>query len=263
MKKELNSFHLKCICIGFMVVGIYMQQLIYTLNEESILAGGQLSAGLTVMYNIGYLIYMAAFPLASFLLVEAAFPLASFLLVEAVKKTSDRKKLLTRLFAAALIVEIPMDVATFGISEWKNWGLNQNYFFTLCIALGVLMAVDVIGKKLAVGSMGNTISTLGVYLFGAFLSILLRTEQSSIGVLMIITIYLFYGNRTFTLISAAALYALFVRRTTGLEFVPALSILLTWLYNGEQGKTGKVARGVFYFGFPVAYCVLGVLTQLL
>ena len=251
MKKELNSFHLKCICIGFMVVGIYMQQLIYTLNEESILAGGQLSAGLTVMYNIGYLIYMAAFPLASFLLVEA------------VKKTSDRKKLLTRLFAAALIVEIPMDVATFGISEWKNWGLNQNYFFTLCIALGVLMAVDVIGKKLAVGSMGNTISTLGVYLFGAFLSILLRTEQSSIGVLMIITIYLFYGNRTFTLISAAALYALFVRRTTGLEFVPALSILLTWLYNGEQGKTGKVARGVFYFGFPVAYCVLGVLTQLL
>ena len=251
MKKELNSFHLKCICIGFMVVGIYMQQLIYTLNEESILAGGQLSAGLTVMYNIGYLIYMAAFPLASFLLVEA------------VKKTSDRKKLLTRLFAAALIVEIPMDVATFGISEWKNWGLNKNYFFTLCIALGVLMAVDVIGKKLAVGSMGNTISTLGVYLFGAFLSILLRTEQSSIGVLMIITIYLFYGNRTFTLISAAALYALFVRRTTGLEFVPALSILLTWLYNGEQGKTGKVARGVFYFGFPVAYCVLGVLTQLL
>lgn len=251
MKKELNSFHLKCICIGFMVVGIYVQQLIYTLNEESILAGGQLSAGLTVMYNIGYLIYMAAFPLASFLLVEA------------VKKTSDRKKLLTRLFAAALIVEIPMDVATFGISEWKNWGLNQNYFFTLCIALGVLMAVDVIGKKLAVGSMGNTISTLGVYLFGAFLSILLRTEQSSIGVLMIITIYLFYGNRTFTLISAAALYALFVRRTTGLEFVPALSILLTWLYNGEQGKTGKVARGVFYFGFPVAYCVLGVLTQVL
>lgn len=251
MKKELNSFHLKCICIGLMIVGIYLQQLIYTLNEETILAGEQLSAGLTLTYNMGYLIYLAAFPLAAFLLVEAA------------KKTLDRKKLLLRLFVTALIVEVPMDMATFGISEWKNWGLNQNYFFTLCIALGVLMAVDAIGKKLAVGSMGNTISTLGVYLLGAFLSILLRTEQSSIGVLMVITLYLFYGNKMFSLVSVAALYLLFVRGTTGLEFVPAISILLTWLYNGEQGKTGKVARAVFYFAFPVAYCVLGILAKVL
>jgi len=251
MKKELNSFHLKCICIGLMIVGIYLQQLIYTLNEETILAGEQLSAGLTLTYNMGYLIYLAAFPLAAFLLVEAA------------KKTSDRKKLLLRLLVTALIVELPMDMATFGISEWKNWGLNQNYFFTLCIALGVLMAVDAIGKKLTVGSMGNTISTLGVYLLGAFLSILLRTEQSSIGVLMVITLYLFYGNKMFSLVSVAALYLLFVRGTTGLEFVPAISILLTWLYNGEQGKTGKVARAVFYFAFPVAYCVLGILAKVL
>lgn len=251
MKKELNSFHLKCICIGLMIVGIYLQQLIYTLNEETILAGEQLSAGLTLTYNMGYLIYLAAFPLAAFLLVEAA------------KKTSNRKKLLLRLLVTALIVELPMDMATFGISEWKNWGLNQNYFFTLCIALGVLMAVDAIGKKLTVGSMGNTISTLGVYLLGAFLSILLRTEQSSIGVLMVITLYLFYGNKMFSLVSVAALYLLFVRGTTGLEFVPAISILLTWLYNGEQGKTGKVARAVFYFAFPVAYCVLGILAKVL
>ncbi|MBP3579557.1 MAG: hypothetical protein J6K15_15745 [Lachnospiraceae bacterium] len=251
MKKELNSFHLKCICIGLMIVGIYLQQLIYTLNEETILAGEQLSAGLTLTYNMGYLIYLAAFPLAAFLLVEAA------------KKTSDRKKLLLRLLVTALIVELPMDMATFGISEWKNWGLNQNYFFTLCIALGVLMAVDAIGKKLTVGSMGNTISTLGVYLLGAILSILLRTEQSSIGVLMVITLYLFYGNKMFSLVSVAALYLLFVRGTTGLEFVPAISILLTWLYNGEQGKTGKVARAVFYFAFPVAYCVLGILAKVL
>jgi len=251
MKKELNSFQLKCVCIGLMIVGVYMQQLVYTLNEETILAGDRLSPGLTVIYNIGYLIYLAAFPLAAFLLATAA------------KKTTDRKRLLLRLLAAALIVEIPMDMATFGLSGWKDWGLNQNYFFTLCIALGVLMAVDAIGKKFAVGTMGNTISTLGVYLLGAFLSILARTEQSSIGVLMVITLYLFYENRMFSFISVAALYLLFVRRTTGLEFVPALSVLLTWLYNGEPGKSGKAARGVFYFAFPVAYCVLGVLSKVL
>jgi len=251
MKKELNSFHLKCICIGLMILGIYMQQLIYSLHEEAILAGEQLPKALTLTYNMGYLIYLAAFPLAAFLLVEAA------------KKTADRKKLLMRLLITALIVEIPMDMATFGLSEWKNWGLNQNYFFTLCIALGVIMAVDAIGKKVAVGTMGNTISTLGVYLFAAFLSIILKTEQSSIGVLMVITLYLFYGNKMFSLVSVAALYLLFVRGTTGLEFIPALSILLIWLYNGEQGKTGKAVRAVFYFAFPVAYCLLGVLAKVL
>ena len=251
MKKELNSFHLKCICIGLMIAGIYLQQTIYIINEESILAGEQLTKGLTLTYNMGYLIYLAAFPLAAFLLVEAA------------KKTADRKVLLKRLLFTALIVEVPMDIATFGFTEWKNWGLNQNYFFTLCISLGVLMAVDAIGKKLAVGSMGNTVSTLGVYLLGAFLSILLRTEQSSIGVLMVITLYLFYGNKMFSLVSVAALYLLFVRHTTGLEFIPALSILFTWIYNGEQGKSGKVVRSVFYFAFPAAYCVLGILSKIL
>jgi len=251
MKKSLTLFHLKCICIGLMIVGVYMQQLVYSLNEDVILAGEQLSAGLTLTYNIGYLIYLSAFPLAAFLLVEAA------------KKTSDRKKLLVRLLVSALIVEIPMDIATFGLSEWKNWGLNQNYFFTLCIGLGILMAVDAIGKKVAVGTMGNTISTLGVYLLGAFLSILARTEQSSIGVLMVVTLYLFYGNNMFSLVSVAALYLLFVRRTTGLEFVPALSVLFTWLYHGEQGKTGKLTRYLFYFAFPVAYCILGVVAKLL
>ena len=251
MKKQLNSFHLKGICIGLMIAGIYMQQIIYSLNEDAILAGEQLSQGLTLIYNMGYLIYLAAFPLAAFLLATAA------------KKTADRKLLLKRLLFAGLIAEIPMDIATFGISEWRSWGLNQNYFFTLCIALGVLMAVDAIGKKLAVGTMGNTVSTLGVYLLGAFLSILLRTEQSSIGVLMVITLYLFYENKMFSLVSVAALYLLFVRQSTGLEFVPALSILFTWLYGGEQGKTGKVTRIVFYAAFPVAYCVLGILVKVL
>ena len=226
-----------------------MQQLVYSLNEAVIVAGGQLSAGLTIIYNFGYLIYLSAFPLAAFLLVEAA------------KKTADRKKLLLRLFLTALLVEIPMDIATFGISEWKSWGLNQNYFFTLCIALGVLMAVDTIGEKLAVGTMGNTNSTLGVYLLGACLSILARTEQSSIGVLMVVTLYLFYSNRMFSLVSVAALYLLFVRKTTGLEFLPALSLLFTWLYHGEQGKTGRLTRALFYFAFPVAYCVLGILVK--
>lgn len=251
MKKGLNSFQLKCIALGMMICGIYVQQIVYKLNEELFAAGGDIPYSVSVPYYLGYLFYMAAFPLTAFLLVEAA------------KKTSDRKKLLLRLLLAAVIVEIPMDIAIYGLTMWKNWGYNQNYFFTLAIGLGVIMAVDALTKKYASGTMANNLLTLAVYLVAAFVAILARTEQSSIGVLMIVTLYLFYGNKMFSLVSVAALYLLFVKSSSGLDYLPALSVLLIWAYNGEQGKANKLTRLVFYGAFPVAYCVLGVIARFL
>ena len=251
MKKGLNSFQLKCICIAMMIGGVYLQQIVYLLNEELILSGGTMSQVQSLLYHIGYVVYLASFPVAAFLLVEAA------------KKTSDRKKLLKRLVITALVVEIPMDMATFGLSQWKNWGLNQNYFFTLCIGLLVIFAVEALAKKYASGTMTNTLLTLVVYLAAAFVAILGRTEQSSIGVLMIVTLYLFYGNKMFSLVSVAALYLLFMRAANGLEYLPALGVLPVWAYNGEQGKAGKVTRIIFYAAFPVAYCLLGIVAKVL
>ena len=251
MKKVLNAFQLKCITLGMLIGGVYLQQIIYLLNKELLAGGGTLSQGQSLLYHIGYVVYLAAFPLAAFLLVEAA------------KKTSDKKKLLLRLFVTALVVEIPMDIATFGLAEWKNWGLNQNYFFTMCIGLCVLMAVETLGKKYAAGTMGNNLSTLGVYLLAALVAILTRAEQGSVGVLTIICLSLFYGNRVFSLISVAALYLLFMGSANGLEYLPALSVLLVWMYNGEQGKTGKAVRTACYLAFPVAYVVLGLIAGVL
>ena len=247
MKKRLNSFQLKCITVAMMIGGLYLQQITYLMNRELLVDGRTLPTVQFLMYHIGYVVYLAAFPLAAFLLVEAA------------KKTSDKKKLLLRLFVAALVVEIPMDITTFGLAEWKNWGLNQNYFFTMCIGLGVILAVEALGKKLAVGTVGNNLASLAVYLLAALAAILARTEQGSVGVLTIICLYLFYGNRLFVLISVAALYVLFMGGAKGLEYFPAFGMLLTWLYNGEQGKNGKAVRVVCYLAFPVAYCVLGVI----
>ena len=251
MKQGLNSFQLKCITLGLMIGGVYLQQIIYLTNKELLAGGGTLSKGQSLVYHIGYVLFLAAFPLAAFLLVEAA------------KKTSNKKRLLIRLLVAALVVEVPMDIATFGISEWKNWGLNQNYFFTMCIGLGVILAVETLGKKFAPGTMGNNLVTLGVYLLATLAAILVRTEQGSVGVLTIICVYLFYGNRMFTLISVAALYILFMGGANGLEYLPALGVLLTWLYNGEQGKTGKGVRVVSYFAFPAAYLLLGIVAGMM
>ena len=246
MKKELNSFQLKCICIGLMIVGVCLQQAVYILNKDVLATEGQLSAVFTMIYNAGTMIYLAALPVASYLLIEAA------------RKTSDRKRLFKRLLIAALIVEIPMDIATFGISDWKSWGLNQNYFFTLCISLVVLVVINSLGKKLKAGSMMHTLSTLLVYLLGAGLATLARAEMGSIGVLMAVILYLFYNNKMYSFLAAALLYLMFIR-----QFFPAFGVLFTWFYNGEQGKSDKVTRGVFYFAFPVVYFVLGIAAQLM
>jgi hypothetical protein len=128
----------------------------------------------------------------------------------------------------------------------------------MCIGLAVLMAVDVLGKKFKAGSMGYTLSTLGVYLAGAILAVFAKTELGSIGVLMIVTVYLFYGNKMFSFLSMAVLYIMFIK-----QFFPAFSILLTWFYNGKQGKNCKAARSVFYFAFPVVYVVLGIAAQMM
>ena len=243
MKKGLNSFQLKCICIGLMIAGMALQT---TCSLYELAHPGQLSDKLYTVFYIGQVVYLAAFPLSAFLLVEA------FL------HTADRKKLLLRLLVTALLVELPMDMA-YNIKQVNWWGRNQNYFFTLVIGLLVLMAVEAINKKFGQGMLKTNLLTLLVYLAATMSAILLRTEQSSVGVLTIIALYLFYGNRMFSFITVAVIYVFFTGstgRNIGLEYLPVLSMLFLWLYNGEKGKSNKLTRVVFYFAFPVAYCLM-------
>jgi len=243
MKKGLNSFQLKCICIGLMIVGMTMQT---TCSLFELVHPGQTPKWLEPVFYFGQVLYLAAFPISAFLLVEAF------------RHTSNRKKLLLRLMVAAVLVEIPMDMAN-NARQVIWWGQNQNYFFTLVIGLLVLMAIETITKKHGQGTLTTNLLTLLVYLGATTVAILLRTEQSSVGVLTIIALYLFYGNRMFSFITVAAIYLFFTRstgRNVGLEYLPVLGMLFLWMYNGEQGRTNRRTRVVFYFAFPVVYCLM-------
>lgn len=251
MKKGINSFQLKCFTLVFMIAGIFLQ--FYCVAKVSAASDAQMQQ-LNMISYLGQVIYLAAFPVSAFLLVEA------------IRHTSDKKKLLLRLLLAGVLVEIPMDIAHYGLAQYKVWGQNQNYFFTLVLGGMVLCAIEKIIAKSGQGTMKTNLLTLLVYLAAAMAAILLRTEQSSVGVLTIIALYLFYGNKLFSFITIAVLYAFFTRSTgqnAGLEYLPVLSMLLVWAYNGEQGKTNKVTRAVSYFAFPAAYCAGGILLQLL
>ena len=250
MKKGLNSFQLKCICIGMMIIGMAMQT---ACSLYELVHPGQATEWMYTVFYIGQVVYLAAFPLSAFLLVEAF------------RHTSDRKKLLLRLFTAAVLVELPMDVA-YNARQVIWWGQNQNYFFTLVIGLLVLLAVEAIVKKAGQGTLKANLLTLVVYLAATMAAILLRTEQSSVGVLTIIALYLFYGNRMFSFVTVAAIYLFFTGSTgknVGLEYLPVLGMLFLWLYNGEQGRANKMTRAVFYFAFPITYCLMRSIAHLI
>lgn len=251
MKKGINSFQLKCIAVILMILGMSIQ---FCCLGQVIVSPDRQTEQLNMLFYIGQVVYLAAFPVSAFLLVEAY------------KHTSDKKKLLLRLFLAGILVEIPMDIASYGLAQYKSWGQNQNYFFTLLLGGLVLCAVEKITTKNGQGTMKTNLLTLLVYLVAAMAAIFMRTEQSSVGILTIIALYLFYGNKTFSFVTVAVLYVFFTKSTgqnIGLEYFPVLGLLFVWAYNGEQGKANNVTRAFTYFAFPAAYCAGGILLQLL
>ena len=247
MKNRLNSFQLKCICVVMMSVGMLLQ----IVDLKFFVTPGNAREVLTseILRFLGRAFYLASFPLSAFLLVEAE------------RKTSDRKKLLLRLVVAALAAEVVMDACMFGFSDFKLWAFGQNYFFTLLIGFCALWGSEFITKKFGQGTLQTNLGNLLVYLTASTAAVMLRTEQGSVGVLTIIALSLFYGNKMFSLIVVAALYIFFVGGKgdlTGLEYIPALSILIVWMYNGERGKANRVTRIVFYAVCPVVYCLLAL-----
>ena len=250
MKKTVNSFQLKCICLSMMIIGMGLQ---VWCRAQVLASPADQPETLDMLYFIGMALYLASFPISAFLLVEA------------VKHTSDKRKLLWRLLLAAVVSEFPMDVANFGISQVELWGRSQNYYFTLVIGLLVLYAMDAVNKKYGSGTMKANLCILPVYLLATMGAVLLRTEQSSVGVLTILALSLFYGNKMFSLITVAALHIFFVSTgqssLAGLEYIPALGVLLTWMYNGEPGKQTKLTKVLFYAAYPVAFCIMGAVVQ--
>lgn len=249
MKKlSLNSFHLKCICLSMMIIGEVVRQLMYQFTVGS---GITPLPWQTLLYNLGYFLYLGAFPIAAFLLVEGA------------KKTSNQTSFLRRLFFAGIIVELPMDIAIHGFEDFDYLGYQQNYFFTLFLGLCVICFVEKLAKWLTAGSFFYNLITIVLYLIATVVAMLFQMEQGGLGVLVIFALYVFYGNKVISLISVTVLYVLFFTGVGIFAVVPALSLFLLWLYEGEEGKKTMIHRLCFYFAYPIVFVIVGVCTRFL
>lgn len=172
-----------------------------------------------------------------------AFPIFCFLLAEGFVHTKDTKKYALRLFAFALLSEIPYNLAFHNAVFYPS---VQNVLFTLTIGLLTLMALRYLEER------GETQNIRGVALrvlavaAGALLAYLIRSEYVFLGVAAVALLYLLRRWSTWRLLACAAVL-LVVSPWTLIAYVPL------WFYDGRRGGGNKY---FFYIFYPAHLLVL-------
>ncbi|RFZ77013.1 hypothetical protein DS742_20455 [Lacrimispora amygdalina] len=172
-----------------------------------------------------------------------AFPIFCYLLVEGFLHTRDIKKYGIRLFAFALISEIPFDLAVF--NSWFHPGY-QNVFFTLFIGLWVL-----VWYQKAMGDPLRQFLAIGV---GCGVSILLKSDYNIYGIVLILTIYVFRNNKKLQTVFSGITAALISVSCLG---AGALALLPIHMYNGKKGE--RNLKYLFYWFYPFHLILLYIL----
>lgn len=172
-----------------------------------------------------------------------AFPIFCFLLVEGFCHTRDVRLYLVRLLGFALISEIPYDITFHGeILEFEG----QNVFFTLSLGL-ILMCLFARCIEWPV--------KIAAVLLVMWLAVVLRTDYSFKGILLIAVFYLFREYLWVRLAGGAIWNFLWYGSVQGYG---ALAMIPVALYNGRQGKKMKY---FFYAFYPVHLLVLFLISR--
>ena len=176
-----------------------------------------------------------------------AFPIFCFLLVEGFIYTSSRRKYALRLFAFAIISEIPFDLATRGTLTNFN---SQNVYFTLFIGLLVMCGLEAAKNRFEHAGQRTLYGAyVALAVAGCALAYVLKTDYSWCGVLAIVIMYyykeekqksMFYGTIILIIQSVMEAFAL-------------INIIFIRKYNGERGLSLKY---VFYLFYPMHLLIL-------
>ncbi|SKB47776.1 TraX protein [Lachnospiraceae bacterium] len=163
-----------------------------------------------------------------------AFPIYAFLLVEGFCHTRDVKKYLARLFAFALVSEVPFDL------YFRNKffdPLHQNVFFTLFLGL---MALQVMKESNSI-----YLKIVAVAAFGGIAQAI-HSDYRYIGVLMVCAFYWFRKMEFCKWNSIIILnFRLF---KSSIQSAGSLALLPISLYNGKKGPGFKYFFYAFYPG---------------
>lgn len=180
-----------------------------------------------------------------------SFPLYCFLLVEAFIHTRNRKKYLCSLSVMALITEPFFDFAFFG-SWYPGY---QNVLFTLGIGFILMSCLDALKGKIENEFAASFVNVLIIFIL-AYVTVLLKTDYSYKGIILISIFYLFRANvhRTTKCILGGII---FMDRITAL-----FAFLLIYLYNGKKGNL-RIPHWMYRYFYPIHLAVLAGIKMIL
>ena len=170
-----------------------------------------------------------------------AFPIYCFMLVEGFLRTRNVLNYLARLFAMALISEIPFNLALGGKAFYPQY---QNVMFTLCIGLLGMYAGKIVEERVKNRCLRYLLIG-AAWIAAMFLAEGILADYGAKGIFSIGVIYLLRQRKELQLLGGA------------LSFIWELPATLAFagiaFYNGKKGIS---MRGFFYAFYPVHLLVL-------
>ncbi len=175
-----------------------------------------------------------------------AFPIYCFLLVEGFGRTRSRLKYAGRLFAFALISEIPFNLAFRGnVLD----GSYQNIFFTLLFGFAMIWAMEEVERRICQPFL-RLCGFAAAFLGAAFAAEAFKCDYGAHGIIAIALLYLFRKNKREQIIAGCVAFLW--------EITAPFAFVFIGFYNGRRGWKLKY---LFYAFYPVHLLVLYLLAK--
>lgn len=178
-----------------------------------------------------------------------SFPIFAFLISEGLFHTSNIKAYLLRLFAFALISEVPFDLAFHGRIYDSG---EQNIFFTLFLGLAAIVFLQTYLAK-------NSVVSIALAGAAALLAEVLHTDYGWFGVVIIIIFYCFKKYQTSGVFVFSVLNTGYGLLQSPLQVYAAAASIPILLYNGKKGRLNW--KYFFYAFYPVHLLLLFFIHQ--
>ncbi len=163
-------------------------------------------------------------------ITRGSFVIFAFLISEGMRYSSNRTRYLLRLFAGALISEVPFDLFSSG-TVWDPSG--QNVYFTLFLAALAITLSEKCRSRILQGL---------VCLSCMLAALWLRSDYSFLGVLLVLTMYLFRGDDFWFVIASASVLFFGTMALTATEFLHYYGhIYRRYLYNSAYVELYGIA----------------------
>lgn len=197
----------------------------------------------------------AIMPLVTMALVfqaiqTCAAPIFSFLLVEGFTHTSNVKNYLIRVIGAALISELPYNLAMGG--QWLDLS-SRNPVFGLVLGMITLIFYAQYQEPTLKNRALKVVITLAAMVWGKMLGI----QDSFCLVLLTITFWGFRNKPNFR--NLAAMIAASLCTLSSMFYLASpMAVLALYKYNGEKGPRNKAFN---YAVYPIALLCFGLIAK--